>query len=71
MLMTWPWFGNTFVVTSDRWLGVVTIATMSSMPAVPPMSAVAKHMHRDHPDGEQYPNPVLPKPFHDLLRCQH
>ena len=70
--MTGPWFGNTFVATAARWLGAVTIAAvMSSMPAVPSMSAVTEHVHRDHPGGEQYPNPVLREPFHDLLRCQH
>ncbi|MDZ4737718.1 MAG: hypothetical protein SGJ07_15350 [Rhodospirillaceae bacterium] len=69
MLMTGPWFGNTFFAASARRLGVISIA--AAMLAVSTMAAVAKHMHRNHPDGEQYPNPVLGKPFHDLLRYQN
>ena len=42
--------------------GFVMAAAMSPMP---PMTAMAEHMHRDHPNGKQYPNPVLCNPIHD------
>jgi len=48
--------------------GFIVIAI--AMPAMSTVTAVAEHMHRDHPDAEQHPNPVLRKPFHDLLLCQ-
>ena len=44
-----------------------TVLTMGSMTAV---AAVAEHMHCDHPGGEQHPNPILRKPFHEIHLCQ-
>lgn len=53
-------------------LGVIVatapaVSTVTTLPSMTTMPAVAEHMHRDHPGGEQQPNPVLRKPFHDLL----
>ena len=52
-------------------LGVIMATAIptavSTVPSTTAMPAVAEHMHRDHPDEEQHPNPVLRKPFHDLL----
>jgi len=56
MLMTGPLFGRALLVVPACGPGLITIA--AAMPTVPSMPAVAKHMHRDHPDGEQHPNPV-------------
>ena len=42
--------------------GFIVIATaiaVSAVRSVTAMSAVAKHMHRDHPGEEQHPNPVF------------
>ena len=60
MLMTGPLFGTALLVVPACWLGI--IASVTTVTAVPPMTAmpaVAKHMHCYHPNGEQYPNPVL------------
>jgi len=44
-----------------------TMSAMSAMPAMPAMPAMAEQMHADKSSEEQHPDPVLRKPFHDLL----
>ena len=66
--MTRPLFRRVLRAVFACGLGVMM--TTATPTAVPAMSAVAEHMHRDHPGEEQHPNPVLRKPFHDwLLYC--
>ena len=56
MVMTRPWFRGALHTDFARRRGVVMAA---AVPTVTAMPAVAEHMHRDHPGGEQHPNPVL------------
>ena len=51
-------------------LGFGMITAVATVPSVTSMTTVAEHMHRDEPGEEQHPDPVLRKPFHDLLLCK-
>ena len=68
MMMTRLLFQRGLRIVFASGLGV-TIATASStaVSTVPSVTAVAEHMHRNHRGDEQQSNPVLRKPFHDVL----
>lgn len=53
MVMTRPLFRITLhILVACRHWGILAIV-------VPSVTAMPEHMHRDHPGGEQHPNPVL------------
>ena len=66
MVMTRVLLGTALLTVFACGLRVILVAAISTMPPVTAMSSVAKHVHCDHRDAEQNPNPVLRKPFHNL-----